>query len=250
MKPIIAAIRFLTILPLPGAYGSGEKDLASSVPFFPVVGLLAGAAALGVSWLLLRAFPPVPAALLLVAFLAAVSGGLHLDGLADTADAFLSSRRRERMLEIMKDSHMGVMACLALFFVLGLKVALFASLPPKLWLRAAFLAPVAGRCALVISMALLPYVRPKGGLGAAFYRNRPRLAAWLAAAVLFAAAAWAAGLAGLIAAAGAIAIVFIFCAWSWRKIGGATGDTLGASCELAELAPPLALVEWAFLGLP
>jgi len=250
MKPFIAAIRFLTILPLPGAYGAGEKELALSIPFFPAVGLLIGGAAAGASWALLHAFPPIPAAVLLVAFLAAVSGGLHLDGLADTADAFLSARRRERMLEIMKDSHMGVMAGLALFFVLGLKVALFASLPPALWWKAAFLAPLAGRCALVVNMALLPYVRPKGGLGAAFYRNRPKASAWTAAAILLAAAGWAAGLAGLISAAGALALVFLFCAWSWRKIGGATGDTLGASCELAELAPPLAFVEWAFLGLP
>jgi adenosylcobinamide-GDP ribazoletransferase len=208
------------------------------------VGLLIGSAAAGWAWGLGGLLPAGPASVLTAIGLIGVSRGLHLDGLSDTADGFLSSRSRERMLEIMRDSHVGAMGVIAVVSVVGLKVAALASLSEGLRWRAALLMPVAGRCALVISVAALPYARTEGGLGTLFYRGRSRLgAAW---AVLFAGGCgWAVGgEAGLAGAALSVGVTLMFAAYTYRKIGGATGDTLGAACEVAEVVPALTLCAW------
>jgi len=242
MRRLLAAVRFLTILPVPGTCGCGEDDLARSVPFFPVVGVLIGALVSALAFGLGQVLPPLPAAVLIVIALLTVSGGLHLDGLSDTADGFLSSRKRDRMLEIMRDSHVGAMGVIAIVCVLLLKVAALASLPSETAWRCVFLMPLAGRCALVVSMAILPYARPEGGLATVFYGRRPKAEAVFSVAALAGAGWLLLGEAGLIAAAASLALVFLFAAYTRRKIGGATGDTLGAACELAEIAPALALL--------
>ena len=244
MRRLIAAIRFLTILPVPGALGTGEGDLAGSVPFFPVVGLLLGAAAGGAAWgLAVAAVPPMLAAAALVVLLLTFSGALHMDGLSDSADGMLSSRPRERILEIMKDSHVGAMGVIAIVCVVLVKFAALASLPPaRLW-PAAVLMPLAGRCAIVVNMALLPYARPEG-LGKIFCRRRA-IAPAVWAALVLAGASW--GLfswPGLVIAAVCLGASAILAAYFFRKIGGATGDTFGAVCELVELIPPIVLAVW------
>jgi hypothetical protein len=108
-----AALRFLTVLPVPGCWCGGEEALKRSVPFFAVVGLCIGGLAAGMDAAFIRILPPLPVAVLVVIFLMAASGGLHVDGLADTADGFFSSRSRERMLEIMQDSRTGPMGTAA-----------------------------------------------------------------------------------------------------------------------------------------
>jgi adenosylcobinamide-GDP ribazoletransferase len=242
MKPLLAAIRFLTILPLPGSWGTAEADLARSVPWFPVIGLLLGGVAAAVAWALALAAPPMVVAAVTVIVLLSFSGCLHLDGLADTADGFLSARSRERILEIMKDSHVGAMGVIVILCVLLLKFASLASLPVKEPWPAVWLMPLAGRCALVMHMALLPYARPEG-LGAVFYRCRPRWAAVWAAAVLAAAAYGLLGLDGALKVwVACIAVTLAFSAYVFGKIGGATGDTLGAVCEIVEVVPALTLV--------
>ena len=243
MRRFLAAVRFLTILPLPGTWGTAEADLAGSVPFFPVVGLLLGGVAAAAAWGLSLGVPPLVAGATIVILLIAFSGGLHMDGLSDTADGFLSSRPRERVLEIMKESHVGAMGVIAIVGVLLMKFAALASLGQSdLW-RAALLMPLAGRCAVVVQMAAIPYVRPQG-LGAAFSKGRPRLAAVLAAAVLGAAGWGVLGTRGLCVAGVCIAASLAFAAYCYRKIGGATGDTYGAGCEIVEVVPPLTLAAW------
>ena len=240
MKPLLAAWRFLTIVPVPGNWGTAEEDLARSVPWFPLIGLLLGAVAAALSYGLALVAPPLVVAAALVVVLLSFSGGLHLDGLADTADGFFSSRSRERILEIMKDSHTGAMGVMAIMCVLLLKFAALASLPAaRLW-PAVLLMPVAGRAALVMHMALLPYARPSG-LGAIFYRQNVRGAAFLAAGVLAAVAGGVLGARGIAVWAACVAVVLVLSAYVRRKIGGATGDTLGAVCEVVEIVPALVL---------
>ena len=234
-------------MPLPRSWAGTEAELAGSAPFFPIVGLLigalAGAVALGVSQIL----PPLPGAVLIVIVLAATSGGLHLDGLSDTADGFFSARPRERVLEIMRDSHVGVMGVIAIVAVLSLKMAALTSVPdPMLWRTVLFM-PLAGRCALVITMALLPYARPEGGLAAAFWKRRSIPSAIWAALVLGLVGYLCLHLAGLIAAAVTVTLVLIFAAYCHGKIRGATGDTLGAACEIAEVASVLTAAAWFHL---
>ncbi|MDD4889129.1 MAG: adenosylcobinamide-GDP ribazoletransferase [Phycisphaerae bacterium] len=248
MKSFLAAIRFLTILPVPGTWGTDERSLASSVPFFPIVGLLLGGLAAAVAFgLQFIAAPPMVTAALLVIVLLAFSGGLHMDGLSDTADGFLSSRPRERILEIMKDSHVGAMGVIAIVCVLTLKFAALASVATKanLW-AVALLTPLAGRAAIVVQMALLPYARPTG-LGLVFSQGRRSLSANWSIAILAVAGFVTLHWAGLVIAGATVLAAMLFAAWSYRKIGGATGDTFGAACELGELVPALAVALWPAL---
>ena len=236
MRRFLAAIRFLTILPVPGTWGTNEADLAGSVPLFAVVGLLLGGVAALAAWAVAGIAPPMLSAVVVMTLLASFSGCLHLDGLSDTADGFLSSRSRDRILEIMRDSRAGAMGVIAIVILLLGKFAALASLAPAdLWI-AALLAPLAGRSAIVVQMALLPYVRPEG-LGRVFCQRRPWLTA-LVSLLILAAVGWSvAGWRGLVAAAATLLITAMFSAYTYRKIGGATGDTFGAACEIAELVP-------------
>jgi adenosylcobinamide-GDP ribazoletransferase len=238
-----AALRFLTILPLPSKIGTTEAELVHAAPFFPAVGLLLGCIAAPAAKMFFFFLPPLPAALLTVFTLLAFSGGLHLDGLADTADGFFSARSQERMLEIMKDSSIGTMGAIALMFILFLKTACLASLSSEKLLAAVFLMPLAGRAAILLLMAMLPYAREEGlgRLFAVYFNSGAGWAASLAAFLLLTWAAYAAaGPSGFAAVLSVLLLTILFALFCRCKIGGATGDTLGAACELAEAAAVLA----------
>jgi len=244
MRTFLAALQFLTIVPVPSRAVS-PHHLEHAAWFFPLVGLLIGASAAALDFGLAHLLPAPPLSVLTVMALLGISGCFHLDGLADTADGFLSSRPRERILEIMKDSRSGPMAIAAVVCVLALKMTALAALPPERWWprgAAILLMALAGRCALVWEMAVLRYARPEGGLAAIFAKQRMLWpAAW--ALVILAAAGWLTlGRAGLLAAGAAVLVTLLFCLYCHRKIGGYTGDTLGAACEIAEVVPALMLV--------
>jgi adenosylcobinamide-GDP ribazoletransferase len=244
----IAALRFLSIIPLSGNFGTSEKELARSVPFFPLVGLFFSCIALPITWGLSLVVPPGVTAVLTVFLLLSFSGGLHLDGLADTADGFFSARPRERMLEIMQDSSTGAMGVIALVLLLSHKIACLTALTAtgnKLFL-AILLMPLAGRIAILLLMALLPYARSEGGLGSLFpgsFATRQAHLRALAVFVIFSGLAWAAaGPQGLLAVFSVVLITALFAFFCRQKIGGVTGDTLGAACELAEATVALVFV--------
>jgi adenosylcobinamide-GDP ribazoletransferase len=248
MKRFLAALQFLTIVPLPARWTPDERALEGALPCFPVVGLLTGAAVALADFGLGRLFPVSVTSVLAVILLVAASGALHIDGLADTADGFFSSRPREKILEIMKDSRTGPMGVVAIVAVVVLKIALIASVegPWRWWVL--LMTPLAGRCALLVQMALLPCVRPEGGLPGIFHRNRSLFHAFWALAALLAVGSLAGGLPGLTAGAVSFAGALLFAAYARRRIGGLTGDTLGASCELTELCPALVAAAWLYGG--
>jgi adenosylcobinamide-GDP ribazoletransferase len=247
VRQFLAAVRFLTVFWVPGQLGTRTEDLAGSVSYFPLVGLLIGGLAAALACGVVRILPPLPASVIIVILWLAASGAFHLDGLADTADGFLSSRPCERILEIMKDSHIGSMGVVVLVCALLLKTAALGSMSPRDMCVAAFLTPVAGRCALVIMMALLPYARPEGGLGKLFAPGHPAWRIVWAVGVLTAVGWFAVGVEGLLAAVVVTMITALFSLYCHRKIGGMTGDTLGAACELAEVAMVTTLATEAFL---
>jgi adenosylcobinamide-GDP ribazoletransferase len=164
-----------------------------------------------------------------------------MDGLADTADGFLSSRPKERMLEIMKDSRTGPMGVLAITGVLLLKAGALSSVVGASRWAVVFLMPFAGRCALVMGMAMLPYARPEGGLVSAF--GKPRWA-WTAPILLIAISWLSLRNLGLVFAGSSVLAVLVFSLWCKSKVGGFTGDTLGAGCEIAELIPAIIAASW------
>lgn len=245
MRSFAAAVRFLTVLPVPESWAGGEKHLARSAPFFPAVGLLIGAlmasADYGLRWVL----PVFPATVLTVIGMIAISGGLHLDGLADTADGMLSSRPRERILEIMKDSRTGPMGVAAVVSVISLKIAALSAVPGTLRLATVLMMPLAGRCAILLMMSVLPCARREGSLTSVFARAGAGLQTALAIVVLLVVGWIGASWAGLIAGVLAIVASFAVCVYVHRRIGGYTGDTLGAVCEIVEIVPALAVGAWA-----
>ena len=243
---LACALRFLTVTPIRWGQGRDGELFARSVVTFPVVGLLIGLFGAALAWLLALFAPPPLVAWFFVFYLSAISGFLHLDGLADSADGLLSGRDRQRMLAIMKDSRSGSMAVAVVALVLLGKFAALSTLAakPALLLPALLLVPLAGRVTICLTMAMLPYAREnESGIGGLFYTGLAGTAAKAAAIglmLLFLLGYFLCGWAilGIIAASLAVNLLFIwFCR---RKIGGATGDTLGAVCELTELTALLA----------
>ncbi len=250
MSAFFSAIRFLTVIPVPLSWCGDEKSFNKSPDWYPLAGLTIGLF-MAVCDLLLRWLLPLPVASVLVMIsLIAITGALHMDGLADTADAFFSSRGRERMLEIMKDSSAGPMGVTAIVVVLLLKTFLLLSLPTPWRTEVIILMPLAGRCAIPIISSWLPYARSTEGTGA-FIQNGSgfrRFAICFGCLSLFSLAlfGWGAGLFILVVVS---LSTWLMGRYSRRKIGGYTGDVLGATCELIEMVPALCIIVLAHQGV-
>jgi adenosylcobinamide-GDP ribazoletransferase len=229
----------LTILPVPG-FNATEVDLEHSKPFFPIVGLIVGGIAYAAAALLNNYASHAVAAVALVILLAAFSRGFHLDGLADSADGFMSSRSKEKMLEIMRDSRIGAMGVFAMLAALGLKTAALVSLPAAMLPSTVLLAALSGRCSIVIYIYFSRYAR-ESGLGLVIFKRQSLLTCLWSLAVMVAAAYWLFGMSGLCAAAGILIFICCWRAYTNSKIGGATGDTIGAAEEISEMLIPLIL---------
>ena len=237
MRSLLAALGFLTRLPVPAWAFKDAAATRASLAWYPAVGLLVGGVLWSLAWLG-NDLPPLLRAALLLLVWAGLTGALHLDGLADSADAWVGGLGdRERTLEIMKDPRSGPMGVTAVVLVLLLKFAALASLP--LAGTAIWLAPMLARTAITLAFLCTPYVRSQG-LGSAL-THAPRLACmagvWVAVAVT-AFCGWH-GMRALLA----VSVVFIcWRAACMRRLGGMTGDTLGALTELAEAAVLVVLV--------
>ncbi len=230
----LAAFRFLTIIPV---QWHSEKDgdyFQHSLYYFPIIGGIIGLAAAGLSTLFRSVLPGQVVAVGTIIILAMASGCLHLDGLADTADGFFSSRPKERILEIMRDSRTGAMGVIVIALVLLLKFSALSSLAPSIFFKTVCLMSLAGRCSIVLTMAILPYARSEGGLGHLFYSRNCRLSALWALVFLVMLVPFVGLKTMVLVLCTTLLTVFIFALWCRGKIGGATGDTLGAVCEITE----------------
>lgn len=234
------AMRFLTLVPISWRAEEDPHHFAGSLTFFPVVGGLIGAGGTLLAALLLAFFPQPVAVILILFYLAFISGCLHLDGLSDSADGLLSSRPREESLSIMKDSRAGAMGVVAVVCLFLAKYAALSAMTPKVLCLAVFFMPFAGRCAILLSMACLQYARKEGGLGVLFYSDDSKSAAFLASAALLLALLILAPGHLIAAVAGLSAVNIFFNKWCRSRLGGATGDTLGAVCELSEMVVAVA----------
>ncbi|MNF93397.1 Cobalamin synthase [compost metagenome] len=211
------------------------QALGRSLLFYPLVGLLFGAILWAVNGLLLGTPLLLHAALLLTVWVL-LSGALHLDGLADSADAWLGGfGDRERTLTIMKDPRSGPIAVVTLVLVLLLKFAALLALIEQQQALALLIVPLIGRSALLGIFLTTPYVRP-GGLGQALADHLPRSAGKQVLALSAMACVLIAGLSGV------VAVVLATLGFVWlrqvmlRRLGGTTGDTAGAMLELLEVA--------------
>ena len=237
MRSLLAALGFLTRLPVPAWVFKDAAATKASLAWYPAVGLLMGGVLWSLAWFGSDLPPLLRAALLLLVW-TGLTGALHLDGLADSADAWVGGLGdRERTLAIMKDPRSGPMGVTAVVLVLLLKFAALASLP--LAGTAIWLAPMLARTAITAAFLSTPYVRSQG-LGSAL-TDSPRLAcivAVVAAIALAACSGWH-GVRAL------LAVSVVFACWRsacMHRLGGMTGDTLGALTELAEAAVLVVLV--------
>lgn len=235
LVPLSTAIRFLTILPFSWCAEDDEKYLSSSLYYFPVVGLIIGFFLYLLAICLCFFLPIQMAAAGTLFFMAFISGCLHLDGVADSADGLLSSRTQEQALAIMKDSRTGAMGVVAIVFILLGKYAALSSMNVEMFCLSVFFMPLAGRCAMVFLMATQKYARKEGGLGQLFYAEQSKKPALLSLVILLSALAFFSLECLFILPAALFTALFIFAWWCNAKLGGATGDTFGAGCEIAEL---------------
>lgn len=245
MRGLITALRTLTALPFPGREAA---QLGTSLPWFPIVGLLLGAAlaaaGLAVDTLAPGGWPGGAALVVVVAYVL-ITGALHLDGIGDWADGTAGGFDRERTLAIMKDSHVGAFGVIAVALTLLARWVALVRLLDHGTLVWIVVAAIVARAVAVDLAVRLPYARPEPGTASPFVDGgRPlhRLAAWGTATVLVLALAGPAGL-GALALGGLLAAAL---GWRWRRrIGGITGDLLGAAIELTELAVLWTAAAWA-----
>jgi adenosylcobinamide-GDP ribazoletransferase len=238
LEPVRLAFAFLTRLPVP--VGPAQPlQLGAAVAWFPLVGALLGAA----QWLgyatLARALDPLFLGLTLVALGAALTGALHLDGLADVFDGLSGGRGdRARMLEIMRDPRIGAHGACALVLLLVGKILASAELCSRGHWQPLAAAPVCARFAAVLLIRMFPYARPDG-LGRAFH-DHSRGTQVIIAALSSALAIGFIGVSGLALLAVALISAALLALWVQRRIGGLTGDAYGAAIELSELSVLLA----------
>ncbi len=236
IRAFVLALQLLTRLPVPLPGSPPQpQELGLSVLFFPAVGLGIGALLAGLHTILWPTDPGVLAGLILAVWVL-LTGGLHLDGLADTADAWIGGQGdRDRTLAIMKDPRSGPVAIVVIVLILLNKFAALESLLAGDARTVLLLAPVLGRAVIVLLLITAPYIR-SGGLGTPYAQYLPRSSCGalllLIAAAVVALLGWQGGV-----LLGVLGVGFLgMRRWLLSRLGGVTGDTLGAVCEVAETA--------------
>jgi adenosylcobinamide-GDP ribazoletransferase len=247
MKSLVAAVSFLTRFPCPRGLVFNAEDIARASTWFPVVGALLGLLYWGVAWLLAGHFPVFVIAILIVGTEVLATGALHLDAVADMADGFGGGQTREDVLRIMRDHAVGSYGVAALILLIVLKAACIAVLldhhKAGAWLVTA---SALGRWCTALLNTFLPYARRspqegarRGGSVTEFVRPSQLAVASLFALVISAASVRWSSIVGWAVAL----LVSAYFAWLCRRrIGGVTGDTLGACAETSETLILLAAI--------
>ena len=229
------AFAFLTILPVGWLKPKRDRAPGYAFSFYPLVGLVIGLLVSLVASI--RFLPSDLTAFLALATWVILSGGLHLDGFADSCDGLLATVSPERRLEIMKDPRAGSWAVIGVVLLLIGKWNAIRFVPFPLLI----LAPVAGRWAMMFAVALFPNARP-GGIGA-FFRNGLGRTQMILGTLIALAVAGILGGRALLALGVSFIAAILFAMWASQKLGGGlTGDTYGATCELVELICLMLLV--------
>jgi adenosylcobinamide-GDP ribazoletransferase len=238
MKYLRIAFNLLTILPVHAPKDWLPGDSGRAAGWYPFVGLVLGLLVAVANRLSGLAFPPLVTAALAITLWVVLTGGLHLDGLADCCDGLLYPGSPERRLEIMKDPNLGAFGGIGLALVILLKFVALASLPPERLALAILLAASLGRWAVLLA-GFQPLARP-GGMGADFSAGlRKSALAW--GAIIPLGLLSALTLRGLLAAALALLTTFGLLLFARSRIGGVTGDVFGLIIEAVETTTLLIL---------
>jgi adenosylcobinamide-GDP ribazoletransferase len=235
VRPFLQALSFLTILPL-GPQGSSEaRALARSMAYYPFAGLFIGLfAVIGYSLFSLL-FPRSFSLWLTIGASALLTGGLHLDGFADTMDGLGCRGTREKVLDVMRDSRIGAFGVIGLVFLIGAKYLALDQIPDPSLSRSLIVMAVMGRSAMVLVCYRSPYARAGQGLAKPFTENLGIYEALFSAFSALAIAVALMGVKGAMVFLGIGLFSLGYRLFFKRKLGGITGDVLGAANELTEL---------------
>lgn len=241
MNAFLHAISFFTRIPVPWLRPS-EEAWRKSVNWYPAVGVAIGLLLWGVHQAGLALFSPWIAAILTLIAWVYVTGGLHMDGWMDLADGLGSSRPREQILAIMKDSRVGAMGVLAAIMLLLIKAGAVAELAHPGWGSLLIVAPVAARTHVLLAIKLWPYLSADKGIGKGISAGLSAFSIIVSYIILFAAGWYLGGLQVITA----IFLSLLFALWFSRsvakKLGGLNGDCYGAVIESSEAVVLLVLV--------
>jgi adenosylcobinamide-GDP ribazoletransferase len=234
MRLYLIALQFLTIIPLPFDTRCQKEDLGRATACFPLVGLSIGGLLVGLNWLIEPWLNRPLTAVLLITTLAAVTGALHLDGLADVCDGLAARGSRERFLAVMKDSNVGAVGAVGLVLGLMLKWQALLAVPAGITWQALLLFPAMGRFGPVLAMAGANHAR-QDGLGAAFIQGMTSRHLLGALFITVAACLTVLPVKGLLALTAVFALTLIIKGYFRNRLGGLTGDIIGCICELSEI---------------
>ncbi len=230
----LAALSFLTVIPLPRRREVSPEQVGRSIGYFPVVGIIIGLILAGLYWLLRLVLPSAVVSGLLLVCLVVLTGGLHLDGFVDTCDGIAGHKTPEARWQVMRDSRAGAFGIVGVCCLLIVKYVSLNSVPDSLMMMTLVLMPVVSRWAMVYAVFAYPYARPSG-LGKVFKQAASRRRLAIATLVALAVAIPWFRLAGLVIMLGVWVIVVAMAAYLKRKFSGLTGDTYGAINEVAEV---------------
>ncbi len=228
------AASFLTIVPFAGSDKASDETVAASFAWFPLIGFILGAALCVEDAILSRFFPQVLRSVIVILSITAISGAVHLDALADTADALGAGRDRERALQILRDSRIGSFGAIALFFALVLKILALATMGAPRRYAALYFAPGLARWAMVAVSQGFDYLRGEGA-GATLLSRKDRRNLILATVTAIAATLAVFSLRMIETASVAVIVTIAIRAFYRRWLGGVTGDLIGACGELVEI---------------
>lgn len=233
VKSFILMLQFLTRLPIKKQIEMERDTLAKGTLFFPFIGILIGSIA-GIVYYLLNFINNDLASFGAVFAIVFTTGGLHIDGLSDTADGFFSGRSREKVIEIMKDSRVGSFGVIAIVFILVLKYILIKSLPNSFVLKTLILSCGASRIGVSFLFGVGKTARP-GGLGSMF-TGKDSKKYFLISLIIFTLIGFLIEKEVFLISLVAV-FVFDLCLmkYSYKIIGGFTGDVYGAAIELGEV---------------
>jgi len=256
----LVAMQFLTRLPMPSVEEYHPDRLSQSMRYFPLVGVLIGVIGVAVWWLGSMILPPLVAVGLMMGVCLLLTGALHEDGFADVCDGFGGGTTRDAVLSIMKDSRIGAYGAIGVGMMLALKWSSLLSLPRAAFPITVLGAHMASRWCAIGLIWRLPYVRAGADAKSRPFADNLRASDWFLSGALGALAllpvalrmdpavgiSWARAL--LAALACAMAVTFAVGAYFKERIGGYTGDCLGAVQQIAELT--FLVVALGFLATP
>lgn len=239
IKALILSIQFLTRIPINLNIDFNDENLRRSTFFYPFVGMILGALSFGIYYLFSYINKDL-ASLLTVIAMIVFTGGLHLDGLADTADGFFSNKDKEDMLEIMKDSRLGAFGVIALILIILSKYIIISNIDSFLF-PALVLSMGNSRLVTLFQIAFKKNARP-GGLGEMISKTRPKIYV-LFSGIIYISILSILNIKFLIPLLVSIIVGEMISLYTYKKIGGFTGDIYGASIELTEIISLISFLE-------